>query len=395
MEEKNKNKNKNKNENMTSELGDRIFSEIMRVFGLPRTDSEALFQAVSERGTQDPNFFTEILKKLTPPTLVEFPRRPRLNAESPKFEEVYKRFEGRRKAFQETKPTNTTLFVNEGTTMLNNNGRPIGSVPKGEFGFVKKNRKQPFAYKFSKIYTRVSDLKLLLLEPVINCILQSDPIAAPIICRIDRVFCYYDDDDKSFQLIYRLERLESTLFDGFTQKITDSVSEKPTNNDVNNYNRITCIFAPLFQILFYLGVKYSFRHNDLHQNNILFLKNPDVNDGTPQNPILPEHYRVKIIDFGLSELNVLGKRFNGRFSNQLGGTTEYMSFRGILGKGAWYQLPYFRKLSDTQIREEIVEHYEQFLDYNNNNKGNYQNSKDGGARRTRRIRPRLTRKRKY
>lgn len=389
----------NNNKNKNSLLADRIFSELMRVFGLSRIDSETLFQAVSEKGIQDSSFLSDILKKLTPPTLVEFPRRPRLNAESPRFEEVYKKFEARRKLFQETEPTNSTLFVNEGTTILNNSGRPIGSVPKGEFGFVKRNRKQPFAYKFSKIYTRVSDLKLLLLEPVINCILQSDPIAAPIVCRIDRVFCDYDEDDKSFQFIYRLERLESTLFEGFTQKITPSVSEKATNSDVNNYNRITCIFAPLFQILFYLSVKYSFRHNDLHQNNILFLKNPDLHDGTPQNPILPEHYRVKLIDFGLSELNVLGRRFNGRYSNQLGGTTEYMSFLGILGKGAWYQLPYFRKLSETQMREEIIEHYEQLLDSDEktsqNNKERHQNARNGGARRTRRIRPRLTRKRKY
>jgi hypothetical protein len=382
-------------ENKKAILADRIFSEIMRVFALSRADSEALFQAVSDTGPKEITFWDEILTKLTPPTLVEFPKRPRLDPESNRFAEVYQRFTEKQKTFRETVPTNTTLFVNEGMSILDDEGRFVASVPQGEFGYVKRNRKQPFVYKFSKISTKYTELKLLLLEPVINCILQSDPQAKPFVCQIHRVFCDYDKEDNSFQIIYRIEKLQSTLLDGFTKKIPPSVSEKAAPRDILNYIRMVNIFAPLFQGLLYLENTYSFHHNDLHQNNIMFIKDPDFTDGRIK-PIVANNYRVKIIDFGLSELNVLGKRFNGKFSNQLGGATEYTTFLEVLGKGAWYQLKPFRTMSESEIRETIVSEYEDMIKTNENtNNNNKKNSKEGGVRRTRRIRPRLTRKRKY
>ena len=317
-----------------TEMADRIFTEIQRVFGLSLEDSQLLFNSLSEgAGLRPTEFYLDLMKKFPKPTQVEFPLRPANEASLNIYREKLRRF-------QETVPTNNTLFVNEGNNVLNNEGRPKHPVSRGEFGYVKHNRKGQYVYKYMR-YSMIAEsqpaiVKAVLIEPLINCILQADPIAKPYICQIHRVFCV--EEGASMQLIFKLERLGPTLEDGFVKRFT-GVGTKKDYSGLLNYAFMN-IFGQLFESLTYLAKIYKFSHNDLHGNNLLF-----GNTFTPRlrPPPPPENLKLKLIDFGLSELAVLGKRFNARFEKSLGGTTAEEiaaeSAKQIFGSGSEYSNP--------------------------------------------------------
>ena len=186
--------------------------------------------------------------------------------------------------------TNVSKPVEENELNVNENNRASG---QGEFGYVHINRSRPYAYKyFLTPFSLNSTNKWIqgqLTEPLINILLQNDPIVGDSICKLYQIFC--EKTDKGYSLIFKLESLGPTLI------VLDKVLLKSPDLDFNK-RILLKIYGPLYKKLKYLRDTYQFEHGDLHSKNLLFKKNPIDKDGQ----LKESRLEVKIIDFGLSGL---------------------------------------------------------------------------------------------
>lgn len=180
--------------------------------------------------------------------------------------------------------------VEENELNVNQDSRASG---QGEFGYVHKNRSRPYAYKyFMTPFSLNSTNKWIqgqFTEPLINILLQNDPVIGDSICKLYQIFC--EPTERGYSLIFKMESLGPTLMllDGFLLKSTDL--------DLNK-RILLKTYGPLYKILSYLRETYAFEHGDLHSKNILFRKNPLKKDGT----LKESRLSVKLIDFGMSGL---------------------------------------------------------------------------------------------
>jgi hypothetical protein len=144
-------------------------------------------------------------------------------------------------------------------------------------------------------------VKKILFEPLINIILQEDPVAAPKICKLFKVYCQKKNDEYTF--VYKLERLGPTVYDIFDSDAFKTLSQKEQNEVAVK------IYGPIYKILKYLRETYEFEHGDLHPNNLVFVEDPINSDGKLDKTKL----LVKIIDFGsvLTGLKFGEYRFGG------------------------------------------------------------------------------------
>jgi serine/threonine protein kinase len=164
---------------------------------------------------------------------------------------------------------------------------------QGEFGYVYKNRSRPYAYKyFMTPFSLNSTNKWIqgqLTEPLLNLLLQNDPVVGDSICKLYKIFC--ERTDQGYSLIFKMESLGPTLM------LLDKVLL--TSGDLELNKRILLkVYGPLYKTLKYLRETYAFEHGDLHSKNILFRKNPLNKDGT----LKESRLSVKLIDFGMSGL---------------------------------------------------------------------------------------------
>ncbi len=193
--------------------------------------------------------------------------------------------------------TNQTESVQENEINVDENNRAIG---KGEFGYVHQNRSRPYAYKYfqTPIYLNSKNkwIQSLLVEPLINVILQSDPVVGRSICMLFKIYC--EKTDKGYSLIYKMESLGPTLI--LLDKFLLLSEDVELNKKI-----LLKTYGPLYKVLQYLRKTYQFEHGDLHSKNLLFRKNPLRKDGS----LKESRLTVKIIDFGYSGLVYNGKLY--------------------------------------------------------------------------------------
>ena len=176
------------------------------------------------------------------------------------------------------------------------------SNARGEFGYIYTNRSRSYIYKFYKEAilptTPNKYIQGLLTEPLINVILQNDPIVRSSICKIFKIYC--EKDTRGYTLLYKLEELGPTLYtlDKFLLKSTDFQLNKRI---------LLKTYGPIYRVLQYLRKTYTFEHGDLHSKNILFVKSPFKKDGT----LSESRLQTKLIDFGLSGLIFNEKLYGG------------------------------------------------------------------------------------
>jgi serine/threonine protein kinase len=185
---------------------------------------------------------------------------------------------------------NRSKPVEENELNLNRNNRASG---QGEFGYVHRNRSRPYAYKyFMTPFSLNSTNKWIqgqLTEPLINILLQNDPVIGDSICKLYQIFC--EQTERGFSLIFKMESLGPTLM------LLDRFLLNSTDLELNKHILLK-IYGPVYKTLQYLRSTYAFEHGDLHSKNLLFRKNPLKKDGT----LKESRLTVKLIDFGMSGL---------------------------------------------------------------------------------------------
>lgn len=185
---------------------------------------------------------------------------------------------------------NVSKPLQENELNVNQNSRATG---KGEFGYVHKNRSRPYAYKYFttpfSLNSTNSWIQGQLTEPLINIILQNDPVVGDSICKLYQIFC--ETTKQGYSLILKIESLGPTLM------LLDKVLEYSTDLEKNKHILLKT-YGPLYKTLRYLRETYQFEHGDLHSKNLLFRKNPIGKDGT----VKESRLSVKLIDFGMSGL---------------------------------------------------------------------------------------------
>lgn len=185
--------------------------------------------------------------------------------------------------------------VQENELNVNENSRALG---KGEFGYVHPNRSRPYAYKYfqTPVYLNSTNkwIQGQLVEPLLNVILQSDPVVGKSICMLYKIYC--EKTEKGYNLIYKMERLGPTLI------VLDPFLLSSEDLELNK-RVLLKTYGPLYKTLAYLRKTYQFEHGDLHSKNLLFSKNPVRSNGTIKESRLSS---VKMIDFGYS-----GMVYNG------------------------------------------------------------------------------------
>ena len=313
-----------------------IREEITKVFGFSPEDSKEFMNKMDTNIEVDEDYFSKLLDKLRKPTIVEFPRKPqnlpppppkkfsfrpsflgpslkqkqqaeRRLAEELRHKKLVEEYPAKLNKYQTAAQTENTLFINEGKDyVLNNEGKVVRHVSHGVYGYVKKNKKSPFIYKFVRLPRRELDenrgekLRELLTEPFINCILQQDPLAAPFTCKLHKVYFRpinenkAEDVEESIEFIFKLEDLQGdTVGEEMKKKIGDDADE--------NLKILFKVYGPLLEVLQALRDKYSFEHGDLHEDNIMFVQKPNWNTNT--------NLEVKMIDFAKSSLKVGNKQY--------------------------------------------------------------------------------------
>lgn len=209
-----------------------ILNSISTVFGLNPDIAEQFLFNVDIKSKPPNNYFTDLVKNIPPP------------------------------------PGN----VNPENTVLN----------AGKFGYTKKNKFEPYIYKFVKY--NPDKLDHILKEPLIQSILQTHPAGKDIVCRIYNV--YFDRTNNTF--IYKLEPLgppTSLFFNEEETQFKNYDSEKNTEILRN-------ILIPFFNKYDDLNKTLHFDHLDFHSKNLLF----------KTDPITTGNFDIKMIDFGLSAL---------------------------------------------------------------------------------------------
>jgi hypothetical protein len=203
-----------------------------------------------------------------------------------------------------------------------NSNSAINIIPgkknkEGSYGSIYFNKSQSkFLYKMTEparltitlpSNTRFIDIlygltvKKILFEPLINIILQEDPVAGPKICKVFKVYCQKKNDEYTF--LYKLERLGPSVSDILDSDAFNNLSQKEKNEVAVK------IYGPIYKILKYLRETYEFEHGDLHPNNLVFIEDPINSHGELDKTKLS----VKIIDFGfiLTGLKYGDYRFGG------------------------------------------------------------------------------------
>ena len=151
--------------------------------------------------------------------------------------------------------------------------------------------RQPLVLNVAKL--RLEDnIKLTLMEPLINCILQQNAVAKPFTCEIFKV--YVRPAETGYEFIYKLEDLKG-------DSIKDTVGKVLGADKEANLKILVKIYGPLLEALQTLRKDYSFEHGDLHGDNIMFVNKPNFAEET--------NLDVKMIDFGYSSLTIGGKTF--------------------------------------------------------------------------------------
>jgi hypothetical protein len=300
-----------------------ILQEVSKVFGLSIKDTKEFLHNMDIHTQAPSGYFTALLNKLPKPTLAEFPQKPDvpyfMNVSSAPdwlLEDYKQRRKNKEMKYQKNlekysetlnKYTNAlqmkeAILINEGTKILNNEGKYVGESPSGQFGYVKRNKKSPYIYKFMTLKNEnLNDesIKKILTEPLINSILQTLPVAKPITCEIFKVFGRQKEN--GYEFIYKLEDLQgSSISETFKPRFGPDLE--------NNFRILLPVFGPLLEALQLLREKYSFEHGDLHGNNLMFVKTPNLNAKT--------NLDVKMIDFGYSSIQIGNQRF-GEVKNKL------------------------------------------------------------------------------
>lgn len=293
-----------------------IIQEVSKVFGFSEEDTQTFMNNMDINTQAPPDYFMTLLQKLKQPTIVEFPRRPN-NLPTIKYQSFFEDVEERMKAFQEKKEaqhkkamenyaskltayesspqTNNTITVNEGQFALNNEGKVKGNIPSGQYGYVKQNKRSPFIYKFLKIPTNElneENIRKHLTEPLINCILQQDSLAEPYTCKLHKF--YGRPVENGYEFIFKMEDLKGDSVREEFNRVLGADIEK-------NLEMLLKVYGPLLEVLQLLRTKYSFEHGDLHGDNIMFVKKPNLKEGTDLD--------VKMIDFGYSSIQIGGKTY--------------------------------------------------------------------------------------
>lgn len=301
-------------------MEDSILQEIGNVFGFSLEDSKEFMNNMDMKQKAPEGYFTALLQKLNQPTVVEFPKRPNNIAVSKisyqneeiqrlmdniqkqkedKYKQNMESYVTRLEQYHVAPKTNNTILVNEGKYRLNNDGKIIGRTPYGEYGYVKRNKKSPFIYKFLKIRSRqLSDEKIrqILTEPLINCILQQDPLAEAFTCKLYKFYGRQVEED--YEFIFKLEDLKG---DSVEDEFTEILKANTEEDKQENLSILLRVFGPLLEVLQILREKYSFEHGDLHGENLMFIQKPNFKEKT--------NLQVKMIDFGYTSMNVQNKQY--------------------------------------------------------------------------------------
>ena len=194
--------------------------------------------------------------------------------------------------------TNGADTVEENELHVNENSRALG---KGEFGYVRPNVSRAYAYKYfqTPMYLNSTNkwIQGQLVEPLINVILQCDPVVKKSICMLYKIYC--EKTDKGYNLIYKMQRMGPTLI------VLDPFLLRSEDLELNK-RVLLKTYGPLYKALAYLRKTYQFEHGDLHSKNLLFRKNPVQSDGTIKESRLSF---VKMIDFGYSGMVYNGKLY--------------------------------------------------------------------------------------
>lgn len=244
-----------------------VLRSISNVFSLNPEEANVFLDVMSENTKvfPSPTYMEDILKKLPPP----------------KYH------------------IDTSTPVEENELNINMNSRSTG---QGEYGYVQPNRSRQYIYKFisNPITPGTGNIMIrsILNEPLINIILQRDPVVKNSICRLYKLFC--EKDNRGYTLIYKLEELGPTVY------TLDNFFLLPRDVEINK-RILLKTYGPIYKNLKHLRKTYSFEHGDLHSKNILFVKKPYRKDGT----INEDRLDTKLIDFGLSGLVLDGKLYGG------------------------------------------------------------------------------------
>ena len=161
------------------------------------------------------------------------------------------------------------------------------SIGEGSYGSVFKNRNNPYVYKLvadksknkGDVQKKKRFLKGVFQELIIQTLLQSDEKYGDKICKIYKI---YRKDDA---FILKLQALECTLIDRLRL-------DRPNIVDKNKFSKfVVDLILNVNEMLDYLYEKYGFRHQDLHEENIMTVYKGDIISN------------MTIIDFGRSCVN--------------------------------------------------------------------------------------------
>ena len=237
-----------------------VRSRLSKLFGVSEKLAKELLQNMNYRVEPDKNFFVQFLSQI----------------QNPKY----------------FIPSENHPLPIENELHVNN----MGNFKHGKFGFVKPNKSRgEFIYKFVHLNKdNLTDVKIrdILKEPFINFLLQEDPNVSPYVMKIYAVFW----NPETYQLIFKLENMGLLL--------QSMLAAGMIGNKENNKKLVLNIYGPLYNTLEYLRKTYSFEHNDLHKQNIMFSNEVAQNlldrnyDALYKGPIF-----AKMIDFGLSNLD--------------------------------------------------------------------------------------------
>lgn len=162
---------------------------------------------------------------------------------------------------------NATLFINN------------VNAGKGAFGVLSRNRTLPYVYKtVANQEPRLKFLKSIFREVIIQTLLQCDSLYGKHICEIYKLYRNGKD------CIIKMERLNTTLYD-YVRRTNDMFKANP-----ELHNRLVQAYLlKLFNILNHFRNMYGFKHNDLHEMNIM-TNSVDIME-------------IKLIDFGFSSIH--------------------------------------------------------------------------------------------
>lgn len=313
-----------------------VLQEISKVFGFSQEESKEFLDKMDMNTEVDKEYFTAVLDKLKKPTIVEFPEKPQEPMLHPafasfnnnmkqrmknrhiqrqaKYQENMVVFQEKVSQFQAAPQTNNTIAVNEGRLVLNNQGTKVGNASSGEYGYVKRNRKSPYIYKFLIVpKNELTDetIRKILTEPLINCILQQDSIAEPITCKLYKF--YGRPLETGYEFIFKMEDIKG-------DSLTDAFAGKLGGDKDANFALLVRVFGPFLEVLQILRQKYSFEHGDLHGDNLMFVQKPNFQE--------KKNLEMKMIDFGYSSMKV-GTKQIGKVRN------PYIDSHYVISRAQW------------------------------------------------------------